>query len=804
MLYTNLRAMMYKSSVRNLWKNKSHTLINILGLTLGISCSIVLFLLIRFWLSFDTYHSKADRIYRMVSQTTYQGNTDYTAGVPVPMADALRLDFPELEEILFISFFRYGLVTIHPGEEEAESFAEENGLAYADENFFKVLDRKLLQGNVEKVLDGPNQAVLSVSLAEKYFGKNWPSKSIIGKNISLNKDTELKISGVMEDYPIHTDFPFSMLVSFTTVKKQMLEEGWGSIDSDDQIYILLPEGQSAQAVNDRLGAFMEKHDSESVEEMQKVLSLQPLKDIHFDERRSAYSFSTVPMPIIYSLAAVALFMVLIACINFINLATAIATKRAREVGIRKVLGSSKAQLMRIFMSEAVLITLLSIIIALGVAELTLVKMNDFLGLSLEINLFEDASLIVFLLLVLVVVSFFSGTYPSWVLARFEPSRVLKTSLSVGRRKGFNMRRGLVIFQFIIAQAFIIGTLVLISQTRYMRQADLGFTQRGIVKIYLPEEDNEKKKSLKNEFLRIAGVDKVSLAYSSPTSGSVSVTSVHLEGDPTMYHTQVKYTDQHYTDVYGIDLLSGEGLSEVDTMSRVVVNEQFLKKVGIPTPEDAIGKTVKIWGQDLPIVGVMKDFHTVSLRGSIEPTILIDQANYRFAHLSLNTQNLSRTMTALQQEWELLYPEYTFDYKFVEDEIAQFYDSERQMAMVLTIASIIVIFIGCLGLYGLITFMAEQKTKEVGVRKVLGASVASIVGLFSMEFIKLILLAFLLAAPLAYYIMGLWLQNFEYKIELGVELFFSGVILTLVIALATITYRSLKAAHTNPAQSLRND
>lgn len=796
---------MYKTSVRNLWKNKSHTLINVLGLSLGITCSVVLFLLIRFWLSFDTYHSNADRIYRLVRTATYQGNTDYTGGIPVPLPDALRTDFPDLEQVVFMSYFRQGLITIHAGSDEAKNFQEEEGLVYIEPTYFKVFDRPLVQGNPDAALDDPNEVVLSESLVEKYFGKQWREEAIVGQSITLNKATELKITGIAVDHPENTDLPFDMLISYATVKDAMLEDGgWGSIDSDNQVFMLLAEGQSPASVDERLPDFLTKYNENQMEGMEVILSLQPLQEVHFDESRSAYSYNTIPKPIIYTMSIVAAFMVLIACINFVNLATAIATKRAKEVGIRKALGSTRSQLMRIFMGEAVIITFISVLVALGAAELLLIRMNDFLELDLQLDLLRDASLLIFLLVVLLIVSLLSGAYPSWVLTRFEASKVLKSGMSFSHQKGYNLRRGLVIFQFVIAQAFIIGTLVLISQTRYLRQADLGFNQKGIVSVFLPGEDTQTKKTLKNELLRINTVENVSLAYSSPSSGSVSVTSFTIDGDETTYHTQVKYVDENYIDVYGLQLLAGTGLIESDSITRLVVNEKFLSKVGISSPEEALGRQVDVWGRTLPIVGVMKDFHTVSLRGTIDPTVLIDASNFREAHVLINTNNISNTLTEIESRWKTAYPEYTFDYNFIDEAIAEFYQGERNMSVILTIASLVVIFIGCLGLYGLITFMAEQKTKEVGIRKVLGASVSSIVRLFSMEFVRLILIAFVVAAPLAYYVMQLWLQNFEYKIDLSIGLFVAGILITLLIALTTITYRSLQAARSNPAQALRSD
>ncbi len=796
--------MLYKTSVRNLWKNKSHTFINVLGLSIGITCSIVLFLLIRYWLSFDTFHTNSDRIYRLVRESTYQGNTDHTPGAPIPAIEAIRNDFPELEEVVFMSYFREGLVTVEYQEGQPMNFEESTGLVYVDSNFFKVLDRPLLLGEPAQALDAPNEVVIDETLAEKYFGQDWRQQPVLGKIITLNKETELKITAVAEAAPDNTDFPFSMLISYATARKEMEKEGgWGSISSDNHIYVLLPEGMTAGQIESRLPDFIEKYE-DLLEGQQLKLSLQPLSELHYDIRYSGYSFSNIPRYVILSLGAVALFMLLIACINFINLATAIASKRAKEVGIRKTLGSSRNQLARIFLTEAGLITFISLLIALGVAELLLIRMNSYLELDLQLSLLSDPQLLLFLLAVLVGVSLLAGSYPAWILTRFEPVRVLKSSMEGGMKKGFNLRRGLVVFQFVIAQAFIIGTLVLLSQMRYLQEADLGFRKEGILSVALPSGTGDLKKTFKQEVLRLAEVEKATLNYSSPTSGSVSVTSFNIDEDENTYHTQMKFVDKDYMDVYEIQLLAGTGLTEVDTMSRLVVNETFVSKVGLERPEDALGRQVKIWGKTLPIVGVVKDFHTTSLSRPLEPVALIDLENYQKVDVLLSSANVGQTIEKIEGVWKTTFPEYTFNYQFVDEEIGEFYEGTQRMTVIISIASMIVIFIGCLGLYGLVTYMAEQKMKEVSVRKVLGASVGSIVGLFSKEFVRLIIIAFVLAAPLAYLMMSAWLDNFAYKIDLGAWLFATAILITLLIALTTISYRALQAARTNPAQVLRND
>ena len=793
----------WKTAIRTLRKNKSYTAINVLGLSLGIMCSLLLFLLIRYLGSFDNFHTNQDNIYRIVRETVRQGTTDHTPGVPLPLSDAFRTDFPEVEKVALTSYFRQGLITVDRNG-ETRNFTENEGLAYVEPTFFDIFDRPMLAGDPVTALNQPNQAVISLNLAQKYFGTDSQPEEVLGRSLKLNKETELLITGVMENHPKNTDFPFTLMISYTTVKDEMLANGgWNSVSSDDQCYLLLSKEQSSATIEARLPEFLDKYE-ESDDGEQVTLRLQSLRDLHYDTRYSGYSYQNIPRDVILGLGLIALFLMVIACINFINLTTAASVKRSKEVGIRKTLGSTRPQLIRQFLGETAIITVSSTVAALGLAELLLLKINPVLELELNINLFSDIALIIALLLTVIGVSLLSGLYPALVLSRFIPTEALKNKLTRQDTRGATLRKGLVVFQFVIAQAFIVGTLVMMSQMKYINQVDLGFTKDAILTVELPEDDVDAKKTLRNELMNIPGVEKVSLSYSSPTSGSVSVTSFHVEDDPNTYHTQVKTVDQHYIDVYGLKLLTGAGLGEVDTINRLVVNEAFLKSTGIASPDEALGKQVKIWGEEVPIVGVMKDFHTVSLRHPIEATVLLNGSSYRQADIMVNMASLSQTLPEIEKRWSAFYPEYTFDYQFVDEAIAESYRSVRALSVIISIASAIVIFIGCLGLYGLITFMAEQKTKEVGVRKVLGASVASIIRLFSTEFIKLIIFAFVIAAPIAYFAMNSWLQNFEYKIDLGIGLFLVGVGATLIIALLTVSYRSVKAALANPVDSLRNE
>ncbi|WKN42170.1 ABC transporter permease [Tunicatimonas pelagia] len=790
----------WKTAVRTLWKHKSYTTINVLGLSLGITCSLVLFLLIRHWLSFDSYHTNRDRIYRIVKESTDLASGDGMPGVPLPLPEAFRTDFPAVEAVALVGEIAWEgtLLTIIDENGEAKSFQEDEYIAYVEPQFFQIFDRSFIKGDAATALDEPNEIVLSERQAQKYFGERDP----IGQTITLNREKELIVTGVIENYPDNTDLPFDIFISDLT---RDWEGHWGSTSSGDQAYVLLAERQSPESIDAQFPVFIEKHYGDPLDEQEFKHYLQPLREMHFDPRFSTYTYQGVSWQTIRILTAVAVFLILIACINFVNLATATATQRAKEVGVRKVLGSTRSQLLRQFLSETTIITILSALIALGGVELLLLKVNPLLSSSLELQLLENPRLLALLIGLVVIISLLSGWYPASVLSGFKPVHTFRNVLQGQRTRGITLRKGLVVLQFIIAQVFIIGTLVLFRQMQYVQQTNLGFRSEAILTMRLPESTLDQKRTFRQQLTQIAAVEKASLGYANPASGWVSATGYKLEGETEKRTTHLKAADIHYLDIFQIPVIAGSPLTtDTDTLTQVLVNETLAASHGL-TPEEIVGRTINLWDADIPIVGVVKDFHTRSLREAIVPTVVLNDARgYEAVIAQVSLPNLSETLESIEQQWKTVYPEYTFAYIFADDEIAEFYTSERRLSRLLGGASLVVVFIGCLGLYGLITFMAERKTKEIGVRKVLGASVTNIIGLFSIEFIKLIGSAFVVAAPLVYLVMSGWLQNFTYKIDLGIGLFLIGIGATLIIALLTVSYQSIKAALANPVDSLRNE
>lgn len=793
-----------KTAFRNLWRDKGSALINLSGLTLGITSSLILFLLIRHATSFDTFHSKRDRIYRVVTQTRGNNGNDHTPGVPAVLPEAFKTDFPEAEEVTFLSYRAGSLITVPQPSGEQKKYDEPRGVVFAQPNFFKIFDRKIIHGNAEAGLDEPNEVILSQRSALKYFNKEDAIDEVI-----KFENREYRVTAIMEDLPGNTDLPFDVMLSFATIKKESDEKGWNSIWSDEQCYILLKEGESPASIEARMPDFVKKHLGNG-DFFERTHPLQPLAQIHFDDRYSNLNYNTVSKSVLLALSVIAVFLIVTACINFINLTTAEAIKRSKEVGIRKSLGGTRGQLIVQFLGETSLVTLAAVLLSLGIAQLALRFLNPFLDLNLTINPVGDVVLWVFLGSVFIIVSLLSGLYPSFIVSRFKPALAIKNLISNRNSSGYMLRRGLVVTQFFISQFFIIGTIVIIRQMDYFQSKDLGFQRDAIVSVPIPERESpggadgvSKMRTLKNELQGFSGIEKVSLNSSPPASGNVSSTGFFFEGRQEEFVTQVKQADDSYFDLFQLKILAGEKLADGDTATGFVVNEKLVKMVGLTDPQDIIGKEITMWGRKKPVVGVVNDFHTMSLAQPLEPVIMFNRIRgYDCLSVKIASADFQSVIKKVQEKWEQAYPDHIFSYEFLDQQIKEFYDNERRMSVLLTIFTSMAIFIGCLGLLGLVTFMAAQKTKEIGVRKVLGASVESIVIKFSKEFIGLVLIGFILAAPLGWWVTRLYLDQFAYRIELGPSIFLMGIGVSLLIALVTVSYKSIKAATVNPVESLR--
>lgn len=797
------------TAYRNLLRKRASTFFNVAGLTLGITGSIVLFLLLHRTLTFDKFQSKYDRIYRVVSESDNNGEKFYTPGIPTVLTPAFKTDFPEAEEVAFTSYTQDGLVLIPQASGEPKKYYEENGIAFTEQSFFRIFDWKVLHGDLSVAIKNPNEAVISKSIAQKYFER----ENAIGEVFNFD-DVDYKVTAVVDDPPGNTDFPFTIILSYETVRKNYEEQDWGSTSSNNHNYFLLKEGVDISTLEARMKTFTDKHIGKDNYD-HRLFNIQPLSTVHYDTRYHGYSYNTTGKGEILMMSIIAFILILTGCVNFINLSTAESIKRSKEVGIRKSLGSSRSQLILQFLGETGIVTLVSILLALVLAQVVLSYLNPFLDIDLSIDLLNNTAIVVFLAATFVIVSLLSGIYPAFIMSAFKPAMVMKSG-SGSSTGGFMMRRMLVVVQFVISQFLIIGTIVIISQMNYLKTKDVGYNKDAVIILSIPEQEtvaknlqskSSKMRSLKNEIERLGGVEKASLSNTAPSSGNVNGTGFIMEGetDEQRKDTQLKMVDGDYIELFGLKLIAGRNLNDYDTATEYVVNRQLAKVAGYDNPEDIIGKRILIWGGMYPVVGVVEDFHTTSLHQKIEPTVLFNRlSNYRTLSIKVNPNNYQASIDGAKKLWEEAYPKHIFEYTFLDERIREFYESEGKMSVIIGAFTGIAIVIGCIGLFGLATFMANQRTKEIGVRKVLGASVRAIIYSFSKEFVILIAIAFVLAAPLGWLAMSSLLEEFEYRINIGPVIFATALITTLIIALITVGYKSFQAATVNPVNSLRNE
>ena len=794
----------FKTALRNLARHKSNSFINIAGLVVGFAAFLLIFLVIQYEQSFDDFHANKNNIYRVVRIGKNPVNREYRTGVPFPVTQGLRTELPQLKNAAAIFGDNNVQVNVTAADGSTLKKFKEPHVFTAEPQFFKMFDFSLAEGNINTALSEPNTALLTKDVASKYFG-DW--KSATGKTLKIY-GLDIKVTGILNNPPSNTDFPLSVVVSYTTLVKNINMNDWGSISDQNYCFVQLNNNSSLAQVNQQLTAFVDKH-------IKPVnpgydLASEPLNEMHFDERYGNFNGRTFSKDLILALSLIGLFLLIIACVNFINLTTAQAINRAREVGVRKVLGGNRTQLIFQFLGETGITTLLALIGSIVVVLLCLPSLNNLLEIHLSIDILYSAKFIATMTGALLLVTFLSGFYPALVLSGFKSATVLKSSINTNN-KGISFRRGLVVFQFVIAQALIIGTLVVASQMDYFRNADMGFTKKAIINAGFPGDSLSRTKVdfLKNELNKIPGIENVSLSSFKPSEGGgwytdLRVESNHSATSPDMI-VCMKPADTGYFRLYNLPLVAGRVYFPSDTVREFVVNETVVKNLGIRKPGDAIGKLINVNGTTCPIVGVVKDFHVYSLRDPIGPVVLTTMKNqYGLANIKVNMSQAKNVIASMQNTWNKYFPDYVFEYSFLDQSIADYYKQENQLSQLYKLFSCIAIFISCLGLYGLISFMAVQRKKEIGIRKVLGAPVRDIVIMLSKEFTLLITIAFLIAAPIAWYFMHQWIQQYTYRIMIGVWFFAATILCSLLIAWLTVGYTAIKAAIANPAKSLRTE
>lgn len=800
-----------KIALRNLLRNKVFSAINIVGLALGIATCLIIMLFVYDELSYDRFNEKADRIFRVVFKASINDGKINEANVMPPTAQVLKNDYPE---VLAATRLR---TSGSPEIVYQNKKFKEHDFASVDANFFDVFTLPLLKGDAKTALREPNTAVITQDFAKKYFGDEDP----IGKVLFIKSWNEsYKVTGLIDKVPHNSHFHFDIFGSLAGVKDAQAAS-WMS--SGYFTYLVLPEGFDYKVLEAKLPQVIKKYMGPQIQTAmgmslpqflqkgnQLGLFLQPLTSIHFSEGFAGTLEPSGNIQYVYIFGAIAVFMLLIACINFMNLSTAGASKRAKEVGVRKVLGSVKQDLINQFLFESILLSLVALVLSLMLVQLSLPIFNDLAEKDLQLDFLKNPLLLLAFLVFGLLVGVLAGSYPAFFLSSFNPVEVLKGKFKLAG-KSISLRSGLVVFQFFISIALIIGTTVVYQQIKFIQSKDLGYAKDQLLIMRNTWSLGKNEEVFRQQILQDPRVLSVSSAGYLPAGPSDSNNSLgYPDGDDSQMMRTLEYKiDEQYIPTMGMKMVSGRNFSKdfATDSTAMIINETAAKAFG--WGKNAVGHTITRLKNNnglkvtYSIIGVVKDFHFKSLHESITPLLMVSEKTYGLT-IKVKGKDVEGLLASLKNQWQKFNAEEPFSYSFMDELFEKTYQSEQKISVILSIFSGLTIFVACLGLFGLATFTAEQRTKEIGVRKVLGASVSQIVTLLSKEFLKLVLIACGFAFPIGYWLMNKWLQDFAYRIEISAWIFVLAGILALFIALLTISYQAIKAALANPVTSLRTE
>ena len=785
-----------KIAVRNILKERTYSLINIFGLTIGITCSVFIMLYVSDELSYDRFHKNANNIYRVVSNIQEPDNAFTWAVAQIPLAPELRNRHPEVKNFARVS--NQGRIKLIYGDKQ---FYEED-ILMADSTFFDVFTYKFISGDMETALDGPNKIVLTERLAYKYFGE----EAALGKEFTDDQDRNFTVSGVIEDVPTNSHLLFDALVGWDVPERRATS--WGNFGVFT--YLQLPEGYDPLAMNPNFDSVLVAHVNPIFEGIGINIQyeLQRIVDIHLHSKIQDEAESNGDITYVYIFGVVALFMLIIAAINYMNLATARSSKRARVVGMRKVMGSQRGQLIRQFLTESIMLSFVALLLSLALIYSLLPLFNDLSGKTIDFSVLFEAQNILILISTVIIIGFIAGSYPAFYLSAFKPADVLKGRVSSSAGHS-GLRKTLVVFQFAISVFMLVSTLVVYSQLQFLRKKDLGFNKDQVALVsFTTRAQREKYSVLKNELTQIPEIELVANASSAPGQGIGKVIMDVEENDGSMVERGVDFfiADYDFVPTMGMTILEGRNFSREilsDTVGATLANEAMVARMGW---DEAIGKKLTLGDNNLTIVGVLKDYHQNSLYEEIEPLVIILSEDRQNVFIKVRSGDVRNVMEKAELAWNKVFPNSAFEFSFLDQDFNSQYDADKRRGEIFTLFSGLTLVIACLGLLGLISFTTEQRTKEVGIRKVNGASVVAIVRLIAKEFIILISIATVIAVPLAYYFMNNWLQTFSYKIVLSnqISLFILSAVMALVITLLTVTYHTMRAATANPVDALREE
>ena len=808
----------FKIALRNLRKQRFYSLINILGLAIGLAVCLLITLFVLDELSYDRYHEKADRIQRVHMSYSLGGKEGNGAVVAAPLAQTMIETYPEVENAVRLR--TQGRYTFYRG---TNAYQEED-VTFADSSLFDVFSLPLLYGNPKTALAQPNTLVISARSAKKYFGTDWEKSPPLGETLLVGRDKEAyQITGIFDRVPSNAHFHFDVFLSMSSLEESR-EDMW--LNNNFHTYLLLREGTDIAALQTKLNETFKSYAAPEIEQYANMsyeeflgsgnrfeYLLQPLTDIHLYSDLEAEIEANGDIRYVYIFSAIALFVLLIACVNFMNLSTARSAGRAKEVGIRKTLGSLRKQLIGQFLVEAVLVSFLALLLAILMAELALPFFNDLAGKQLTIQYLHPWYFLPLLLLAVVAIGLLAGSYPAFFLSAFRPASVLKGKLASGVGSSW-LRNSLVVLQFSISIVLITSTVVVYQQLNHIRSMKLGYDKEHVLVVHNTYFLAQQAETFKNEALRQPSVTAATLTGYLPANAFNNNNNAIFPGtNPNSERTTTLpwfFVDHDYIPTMDMEMVAGRNFSRdfaTDTAA-LVINEAAARYFFDDT--DPVGKTLSRFSDDpgrfvtFTVIGVVRDFHYSTMRQKIMPMVINLADNISALSLRVQPGQEAATITALEEQWNRLVPDLPFEYSFLNERFNDLYQSEQKLGTIFTVFCSLAIFIACLGLFGLAAYTAEQRTKEIGIRKVLGASVGSLVFMFSKDFTKLVLVALLIAMPISYFMMSRWLDDFAYRITLGVSTFLIAGGLALLIAWLTIGFQSVRAAVANPVNSLRSE
>lgn len=801
-----------KIAWRNLLKKKVYSFINIVGLGVGMACCVLIFMFVQDELSFDNYHYKGDRIYRVTHGTkSPEGKTEGSEAYPfwvwgnAPVGPALQLDFPEIEKVVQFSGRADILFTV------GDNIQQEDGVFFMDSTVFDVFSWELIEGDPQSALVAPFSVVLTEATAKKYFGDGPALGQTLKGSESAGRSNagDYTVTGIMKEVPGNSHFKFNALLSMATFRQSRPEifEAWGYVDT--YTYFLVDEQFDRAAFEAKIPDFIARRNGENG--YNYTIAIESLRDVYLRTTAQRQPGETGSLSNIYVFSIIGFFILIIAMINFMNLSTARSMERAKEVGIRKSIGADRGWLIFQFLGESMIIVLMAAVVGVIFVSAALPMMNDLTGKVFQLGQFVTMQTVPVFLLIMLVIGLLAGFYPAMVLSGFQPVMILK-GINKSDARGVNLRKVLVVFQFSLSIALIVGTIVVYSQMGHLLDKDMGFEKEHmlILDYNHDEKVNFMSSALKSELE--SNPDILSVAFSRSVPGgyfpNAGTTIETPDGEMKMETQPIFQVGLDFINHFDLELVAGRSYSRdypSDSSSALVINEATAKQYGYANPADAVGKKFDQWGRAGQIIGVVKDFNYISLHRAVEPlTLPFEPYASRYLSLKVKGDDLPSTIAAVEQVWKELAPHRPFIYSFLDEDFNKQYESDFRFGKIFTTFSVLAILIACLGLLGLATYTAEQRTKEIGIRKVMGADVSSIVKLLSMDFIKLVIVAILIATPVSWYAMNKWLEGFAYQAPIHWWIFPIAGFMAIVVALVTISFQSVKAALMNPVKSLKSE